>query len=125
MHRHVATTACPTTNRIPTRAFIAAGQAAAQHRLGNDPSHGGTAGQERAASQTRRQRELQEWKATNGGQPADPGVFEREILPLLQPLPVSILARKTGLTRGYLRQIRAGKKTPHPRHWRELKSAAS
>ena len=108
------------------QAFVEARQASIRKRQpGHDPSHGGTAGQKRAASQTRRQRELQEWKAANGGRPADPAVFEREILPLLQNVPPSLLVRATGLTSGYLAQIRRGDKTPHPRHWEALKNATT
>jgi hypothetical protein len=54
------------------QAFAEARQATIQkRRTGHDPSHGGPAGRKRAASQTRRQRELQEWKTANkGGRPA-------------------------------------------------------
>ena len=79
------------------QAFVEARQVSLRKRRpGQDPSHGGTAGQKRANSQIRRQRELQEWKASNGDQPADPAVFEREILPLLQNMPPSLIVRATG-----------------------------
>ena len=45
---------------------------------------------------------------------ADPEVFASEILPMIQELPLSDLARATGLSAGYLSLIRRGKKIPHP-----------
>jgi hypothetical protein len=74
---------------------------------------------------SRRRRELGEWRATHGETPADPDFFRREILPAMQRLPLSDLVRATGLTHGYLSQIRRGAKTPHPRHWALLVDAAS
>jgi hypothetical protein len=54
---------------------------------------------------------------------ADPTVFEREILPMIQGLALSDLVRASGLTHGYVSQIRRGEKTPHVRHWAALRSA--
>jgi hypothetical protein len=50
----------------------------------------------------------------------NPELFAREILPGLQRVPLSDLVRATGLTQGYLSQIRRGEKVPHPRHWPAL-----
>jgi hypothetical protein len=52
-------------------------------------------------------------------------MFAREILPGLPRVPLSELARATGLTAGYLSQIRRGAKIPHPRHWPVLLAALS
>jgi hypothetical protein len=51
---------------------------------------------------------------------ADQGLFSREILPVIQSVPLAGLARATGLTAGYLSIIRRGEKIPHPRHWPAL-----
>jgi hypothetical protein len=65
----------------------------------------------------RRKREQREWDAAHAETIADAGLFAREILPAIQPLPLSDLVRATGLTHGYLSKIRRGEKVPHPRHW--------
>jgi hypothetical protein len=65
----------------------------------------------------RRSQELQEWKIAHPGTIVDPELFAREILPGLQRVPLSELARATGLTAGYLSLVRSGKRVPHPRHW--------
>jgi hypothetical protein len=66
---------------------------------------------------------LRDWDASAADHPTDPDWFRREILPALQNVPYS-LVRATGLTHGYLSQIRRGLKTPHPRHWARLATAA-
>jgi hypothetical protein len=106
-------------------AFIAAGRAAyAKKRTdGVDPSHGGDAAKKRGATISRAKRELQGWKASHPDTITDPGLFTREILPLIQELPLSDLVRATGLTHGYLSQVRRGTKVPHPRHWSRLRTA--
>jgi hypothetical protein len=43
--------------------------------------------------------------------------FQRDILPLIQSVPLSRLQRATGLSIRYVSLIRRGKRTPHPRHW--------
>jgi CRISPR-associated endonuclease Cas1 len=84
---------------------------------GADPSHGGDAGKRRGATQSRQQRERREWEAANPGASFDPESFTREILPRIQGVPLSELARMTGLSLLYVSQIRRGVKVPHPRHW--------
>jgi hypothetical protein len=61
----------------------------------------------------RRHRERPNW--TTAG--AEEGVFEREILPGLQSIPLAELQRATGLSHTYVSAIRAGKYVPHPQHW--------
>jgi hypothetical protein len=60
-------------------------------------------------------REQRGRKAPHGGTAADADRFEGEILPVSRGLPLSDLARATGLTHGYLSRVRRGKKVPHPR----------
>jgi hypothetical protein len=43
--------------------------------------------------------------------------FTREILPVLQDIPLGKMARATGLTEGYCSFVRRGLKVPHCRHW--------
>ena len=44
---------------------------------------------------------------------------------MIRDLPLADLVRATGLTHGYLSQVRRGLKTPHPRHWPALRYAGS
>ena len=74
----------------------------------------------RSATQSRQQTELRDWSASNNDTAADPEWFRREVLPRLHNVSLTTLARATGLTPGYLSQIRRGLKTPHPRHWDNL-----
>ena len=106
-------------------AFVAAGRAnRAELRAAEvDPSHGGEAAEKRAATMSRRKRELKKWETEHPDTIADPDVFARKILPGLERVPLYELARATGLTHGYLSQIRSGKKVPHRRHWAALWSA--
>jgi hypothetical protein len=95
---------------------------AAGRKAGADPSHDGQVALRRGASTSQRWRELRDWKAENAGEPADPGLFEREILPAIQQVPLRELMRATGLSLPYVSQIRRGEKVPHPRHWAVLLS---
>jgi hypothetical protein len=72
-----------------------------------------------------RWRELRTWKAENTGNPADPDLFEREILPAIQHVPLRELMWATGLSLPYVSQIRRGEKVPHLRHWPALREAGS
>jgi hypothetical protein len=113
----------PHYQRERYEAFIAAGRKTheQQQASGVDPSHGGEAARRRGASRVRRQQEIREWEAQSDGAEFDPRTFELEVLPLIRNLPLSDLVRATGLTHGYLSQIRRGVKVPHPRHWPRLR----
>jgi hypothetical protein len=104
-------------------AFIAAGRSThgRQREKGIDPSHGGEAGKRRRASVARRKLEVREWNAAHPETMADATVFERKILPAIRNVSLSDLVRATGLTHGYLSQVRRGGKTPHLRHWPALR----
>jgi CRISPR-associated endonuclease Cas1 len=107
------------------QAFIEAGRKrkAEQAAAGVDSSHGGQAGERRAATIKQRWAERAAWNPTHIDHPSDPEWFREEILPALQRVPLSVLVRATGLTRGYLSQVRRGRKVPHQRHWSALRSA--
>lgn len=86
---------------------------------GRDPTHGGAAARKRGASNTRRWKEAAAWNRAHPDRP-DPDAFKREILPHLQGLPLSRVAKATGLTRMFCSLIRRGLYVPHPRHWAAL-----
>ena len=92
-------------------------------RTGRDVSHGADAAQRRAASNVARKTAVREWDERHG-KLVDLSAFAREILPLIQGVPLSRLQRSTGLSLRYVSQIRRGEKTPHPRHWDALSEAA-
>lgn len=92
-------------------------------KTGGDPSHGGFAAARRAATNVERKAAVREWES-NHGKLVDLSAFEREILPLIQGVPLSRLQRATGLSLRYVSQIRRGERVPHPRHWSALSAAA-
>lgn len=66
---------------------------------------------------------MREWEEEHG-ELVDLSAFQRDILPLIQDIPLSKLRRATGLSLRYVSLIRRGARTPHPRHWAGLKEAA-
>jgi CRISPR-associated endonuclease Cas1 len=86
-----------------------------------DPAHGGAATERRSATMRQRHREHTEWRL-NSRPVDDPGEFAREILPVIQEVPLSRLVKATGLSVRYVSQIRRGEKIPHPRHWVALRA---
>jgi CRISPR-associated protein Cas1 len=92
--------------------WIAAGKQARQNAPAN-PSQTAEAKARRAASMVRRHRERPDW----AGAAAEEGVFEREILPGIQRVPLAELQRETGLSHTYVSDIRRGRYVPHPQHW--------
>jgi hypothetical protein len=100
-----------------TTAFHGSGLAVIEQAKakGNDPTHGADAAVARAASSIERKREVREWDERYR-KLIDLSAFKRDVLPLIQGVPVSRLQRATGLSLRYVSQIRRGEKTPHPRH---------
>jgi hypothetical protein len=82
---------------------------------GTDPTHGATAAARRAGANVNRKREAREWDEQHG-KLVDLSAFQRDILPLIQQIPLSQLQRATGLSLRYVSLIRRGERTPHPRH---------
>src|SRR5579862_862532 len=107
-------------------AFHGSGLQAIEERKqkGNDPTHGDTAGQRRATSNVRRKSEVREWDE-RFGKLTDLSAFQREILPLIQTVPLSRLQQATSLSLRYVSLIRRGEKTPHPRHWQAFFEAGA
>jgi hypothetical protein len=73
----------------------------------------------RDACHLERKREAREWDERYG-KLTDLSAFRREILPLIQEIPLFRLQRETGLSLRYVSLIRRGERTPHPRHWQAL-----
>jgi CRISPR-associated endonuclease Cas1 len=81
-----------------------------------DPAHGGQAAQKRGKRITQQFQARAAWNASGQPEP-DTQAFRREILPHLHGVPLTTMARATGLSRGYCSFIRRGVRIPHPRHW--------
>lgn len=104
-----------------TGTFALSGPAAlAAHReAGNDPAHGGAAGEARGQRNAAHVVAGARWEREEPKEP-DPEHFTREILPTLQAVPLRAMAEATGLTEGYCSFVRRGLKVPHRRHWEGL-----
>ncbi|MGB3306369.1 MAG: CRISPR-associated endonuclease Cas1 [Thermomicrobiales bacterium] len=120
--KHYCDECLPTYRDAHTATFSAAGRAkmAELRAAGKDPSAGGKNAEIRAAKLKERWEAQREWDAE--GVHADPEVFRREILPAIQGVSLTELARVTGLSVQYCGLIRRGLKMPHPRHWESLRS---
>ena len=108
-----------------TQAFVNSGLSALekQKAAGKDRTHGGEAARRRGDATAQRKVEIAAWEAEHG-KFIDLSAFEREILPVLQGVPLSRLQRASGLSLRYVSQIRRGEKRPHPKHWDALRRAA-
>lgn len=100
------------------RAFHGSGLAAIEQKkeTGSDPTHGARAASRRAEANITRKRQAREWDDQHG-KLVDLSAFQRDILPLIQGVPLSQLQKATGLSLRYVSLIRRGERTPHPRHW--------
>ena len=89
---------------------------------GEDSTHGAKAAVRRAKTNIARKQQAREWDERHG-KLVDLSAFRREILPLIQGVPLSRLQMATGLSLRYVSLIRRGERTPHPRHWQALLTA--
>jgi len=89
---------------------------AALRASGDDPAHGGEAGQKRGASNRKRYAERAAWEAKHGDGQEERARFIREIQPKLADVPVERIAAATELTLPYASLIRRGRYVPHPMH---------
>ncbi len=105
--------------------FAVAGPAALARRraAGTDPAHGGEAGRSRGRRNATHYAALALWERAELDRP-EPEHFTRDILPILQDVPLSEMAKATGLTEGYCSFVRRGLKVPHQRHWKTLATLA-
>jgi CRISPR-associated endonuclease Cas1 len=107
------------------QAFHGSGLAAIEETktAGADPTHGRLAAARRANTNVTRKRQAREWDEQHG-KLVDLSAFQRDILPLIQEVPLSRLQGATGLSLRYVSLIRRGERTPHPRHWQALHRAS-
>ena len=63
-----------------------------------------------------------EWQREHGMRPEQE--FRDSILPTLADVPIRALARQTGLSLAYCRQIKRGQLVPHPMWWEAFKASA-
>lgn len=89
---------------------------------GTDPTHGRQAAARRAETNVTRKRQARERDEQNG-KLVDLSAFQRDILPLIQDVPLSRLQLATGLSFRYVSLIRRGERTPHQRHWQAILGA--
>jgi hypothetical protein len=108
------------------KAFHGSGLAAIEtsKSAGKDHTHGEQPAARRAETNIIRKREAREWDERHG-KLVDLSAFQRDILPLIQNVPLSQLQQATGLSLRYVSLIRRGERTPHPRHWEPLLTAAA
>jgi CRISPR-associated endonuclease Cas1 len=107
--------------------FATAGPAALarMRSSGRDPTKTPEARAKRAQAQSQRNKEAADWERVHPGESSDSEAFRREILPLLQGLPLSRLVEATGLSVRHCSRVRRGLAVPHPRHWEALSQLAS
>jgi hypothetical protein len=105
-------------------AFNGTGLAAIERKraVGSDPTRGDAAATRRAETNIARKRQVREWEEEHG-KLVDLSSFQRDILPLIQGVPLSQLQKATGLSLRYVSLIRRGERTPHPRHWQTFTEA--
>lgn len=106
-------------------AFAVAGPPtlAKRRAAGTDPPHGGNAGKSRGRRNANHHHAITAWKRGNADV-QDSEAFTHDILPKLQDIPLSKMAKATGLTEGYCSFVRRGLKVPHRRHWEPLTALA-
>ena len=93
----------PLPARAHEKAFHGSGLAAIEQKkaAGTDPTHGATAAARRAGANVTRKREAREWDEQHG-KLVDLSAFERDILPVIQDIPLSRLQAATGLSLRYV-----------------------
>jgi CRISPR-associated endonuclease Cas1 len=85
---------------------------------GRDPMDSEGARRKLGDANAKRRREEVEWDRAH--EKPDPGIFTREILPLLQTVTLPQMRAATGLSGSMCARIRRGY-VPHPRHWSALR----
>lgn len=88
---------------------------------GNDPRADAETNRIRGEAIVEQRRRNRQWKRENPeGAARDRAWFLREVLPKLDDVPLSAIARVTGLSLAGCSRYRAGARVPHPRHWEGL-----
>ena len=85
---------------------------------GNDPRADAATNRKRGEAIVEQRRRNRQWKRENpNGAGRDRAWFLREVLPKLDDVPLSAIARVTGLSLAACSRYRAGARVPNPRHW--------
>ncbi len=121
--RSICDECLPERQREQHAAFSASGPAAVSHlrAAGSDPMHSPEARRKVSLATAESNRERAAWNREH--EPGDPELFVRDILPVIQSIPLRRLAQATGLSIQHCGMIRRGLRVPHPRHWEALKAA--
>jgi hypothetical protein len=92
-----------------------------QALAGEDPRRDAATNRKRGAAIAERRRRNRQWKR---GHPErngrDRAWFVREVMPKLDYVSLSAIARVTDLSLAACSRNRAGTRVPHPRHWEAL-----
>jgi hypothetical protein len=96
-----------------------------QTLAGHDPRADSETNRKRGDAIVEQRRRNRHWKRENpGGAGHDRAWFLRGIMPKLDDVPLSAIARVTGLSLAACSRYRTGARVPHPRHWEGLLSLA-
>jgi CRISPR-associated endonuclease Cas1 len=88
---------------------------------GNDPRANAETNRKRGEAIVEQRRRNRQWKRENPkGAGRDRAWFQREVTPRLDDVPLSTIARVTGLSLAGCSRYRSGERVPHPRHWEAL-----
>jgi CRISPR-associated endonuclease Cas1 len=92
-----------------------------QTLAGNDPRADAATNRKRGEAIVEQRRRSRQWNRENpSGAGRDRAWFLREVLPKLDDVPLSTIARATGLSLAACSRYRSGARVPHPRHWDAL-----
>ena len=93
-----------------------------QTLAGNDPRADAATNRKRGEAIVEQRRRSRQWNRENpSGAGRDRAWFLREVLPKLDDVPLSAIARATGLSLATCSRYRSGARVPHPRHWDALR----
>jgi len=92
-----------------------------QTLAGNDPRADAQTNRKRGEAIVEQRRRSRQWKRENpNGTTHDRAWYLREVMPKLDDVPLSAIARVTGLSLAACSRYRAGARVPHPRQWEAL-----
>jgi len=93
-------------------------------RTGIRPTHTHEAKVARQAGNVTQRAEQSAWEAEHAGEVHDPSSFTQDVLPGLQGASLTAIAKVTGMSTSSASKVRSGRRVPHPRHWKALKTLA-
>jgi hypothetical protein len=94
-----------------------------QAATGDDPRADAMVNRKRGEAIAEQRRRNRQWKRENpGGTDHDRAWFLREVMPRLDDVALSAIARVTGLSLAACSRYRSGARVPHPRHWEALQA---